>query len=86
MEENNNPMFIIENQNEQNVDQILDINSSENIDYLSEQKRENEEPLNKEKIISIQSFEIEQNPEMMKPRGYVRILRKLFKKKDTKKK
>ena len=85
MEENNNPMFIIENQNEQNVDQILDINSSENIDYLSEQKRENEEPLNKEKIISIQSFEIEQNPEMMKPRGYVRILR-TPKKKDTKKK
>ena len=84
MEENNNPMFIIENQNEQNVDQILDINSSENIaDYLSEQKRENEEPLNKEKIISIKSFEIEQSPEMMKPRGYVRILRKLFKKKDT---
>ena len=82
MEENSNPMFIIENQNEQNVDQILDINSSENIDYLSEQKRENEDPLNKEKIISIQSFEIEQNPEMMKPRGYVRILRKLFKKKD----
>ena len=83
MEENNNPMFIIENQNEQNVDQILDINSSENIvDYLSEQKRENEEPLNKEKIISIKSFEIEQSPEMMKPRGYVRILRKLFKKKD----
>ena len=77
MEENSNPMFIIENQNEQNVDQILDINSSENIDYLSEQKRENEDPLNKETIISIQSFEIEQNPEMMKPRGYVRILRKL---------
>jgi hypothetical protein len=80
MEENNNPIFIIENQNEQNVDQILDINSSEKNIFLSEQKKESEASLIKEKI---KSFEVDQNPETKNPRGYVRILRKLFKKKDT---
>ena len=79
MEENNNPIFIIENQNEQNVDQILDINSSEKNIFLSEQKKESESSLTKEKI---KNFEIEQTPETKNPRGYVRILRKLFKKKD----
>ena len=79
MEENNNPIFIIENQNEQNVDQILDINSSEKNIFLSEQKKESESSLTKEKITN---FEIEQTPETKNPRGYVRILRKLFKKKD----
>lgn len=76
MEDNNSPIYIIENQNEENVDQILDINN----DNLSDRNDQNE---------SIQNINITDSPNIslnkeknIKPKGYVRILRNIFKKKD----
>ena len=92
--EENNPIFIIENQNEQNVDQILDINNdnndiienidnnenNENNDFFD--KKDNEDNQKKE---SVESSDGELNEENT-PRGYVRILRKIIKKKDDSRK
>ena len=76
MEDNNNPIYIIENQNEQNVDQILDINN----ENLSDRNNQNE---------SIQNININDSPNIslneeknVKQKGYVRIFRNILKKKD----
>ena len=77
MEDNNNPIYIIDNQNEKNIDQILDINtdnfSEKYIDFDSSQRL---------KQIDIINF----NPplkEEKKSKVYVRILRNIIKKKDN---
>lgn len=95
--EENNLIFIIENQNEQNVDQILDINNDnndiieniENIEYIDNNenndffdKKDNEDNEKKE---SVEASDGELNKENT-PRGYVRILRKIIKKKDDSRK
>lgn len=95
--EENNLIFIIENQNEQNVDQILDINNDnndiieniENIEYIENNenndffdKKDNEDNEKKE---SVEASDAELNKENT-PRGYVRILRKIIKKKDDSRK
>ena len=74
MEENNSPIYIIENQSEENVDQIVDINN----ENLSEKNNEFESSQKINKIESNKS----QIKEEKKSKGFVRILRKIFKKKD----
>ena len=72
MEDKNNPIYIIDNQNEKNVDQILDINN-DNINEFDKLKKGDSTEANLLK---------EDNKQM----GYVRILRKIFKKKDDSRK
>ena len=72
MEDNNNPIFIIDNQNEKNVDQILDINNETINEFDSTTKLKKYDSTDNN--ISLK----EDNKQM----GYVRILRNIFKKKD----
>jgi hypothetical protein len=73
MAENNSPIYIIENQNEENVDQILNLKN----ESLCEKNMENElsekynilEPQNVKEEIQYHS------------KGYVRLLRNIIKKK-----
>ena len=78
MAENNSPIYIIENQNEENVDQILNLKN----ESLCEKNMENElsekynilEPQNVKEEIQYHS------------KGYVRLLRNIIKKKDDSRK
>ena len=70
MVENTNQIYIIENQNEKNVDQVLDINN----EVLFEKGIENEF-----KLLDSQNIEEENKS---KSKGYIRFLRKIIKTKD----
>ena len=76
MEDNNNPIFIIDNQNEKNVDQILDINNDTINEFDSTTKLKKYD--SNDNNLSLK----EDNKQM----GYVRILRNIFKKKDDSRK
>ena len=76
MEGNNSPIYIIKNQNEKNIDQILDINN----ENLSEKYNQNESTKNLNKIEPVNISSKETN------KGFVRIFRNIFKKKDNNRK
>ena len=73
MEGNNSPLYIIENQSEKNVDQILDIN---NENFESMQNINMIEPVNT----------LTKEAKMHNNKGFVRIFRNIFKKKDKNRK
>lgn len=80
MEGSNSPLYIIENQNEKNIDQILDINN----ENLSEKYNQNEstQNLNMVKPVNISSKE----GQIPTNKGYVRFFRNIIKKKDKNRK
>jgi len=80
MEGNNSPLYIIENQNEKNIDQILDINN----ENFSEKYNQNESTQNMNIIdpANVSS----KAPKMYNNKGFVRIFRNLIKKKDKNRK
>ena len=80
MDGNNSPLYIIENQSEKNIDQILDINN----ENLSEKYNQNESTQNMNMIepVNIPSKEAK----MTNSKGFVRIFRNIFKKKDKNRK
>ena len=80
MEGNSSPIYIIENQNEKNIDQILDINN----ENLSEKYNQNESTQN----LNMIEPENKSSKECQIPvnKGFVRIFRNIFKKKDNNRK
>ena len=77
MEGTNSPLYIIENQNEKNIDQILDINN----ENLSEKYNQNESNQN---LNMIESMNISsKEAKLPTNKGFVRIFRNIFKKKDN---